>query len=118
MADKVRETANKRRKTRERAQATTLATGVQGTTPGAPAQGHSQYGQPTGHLMHTYQHMPPASATQMVPYQGGSGTPVFTYAPVTAPYGPVPPPHGAPGSFMFPIVANGLAQRRLPRELH
>eukprot|EP00978_Attheya_sp_CCMP212_P043760 scaffold291150_cov33-Attheya_sp.AAC.2 len=51
MADKVRETANKRRKTRERAQATTLATGIQGTTPGAPAQGHSQYGQPTGHSL-------------------------------------------------------------------
>eukprot|EP00978_Attheya_sp_CCMP212_P027903 scaffold94718_cov32-Attheya_sp.AAC.1 len=68
--------------------------------------------------MHTYQHMPPASATQMVPYQGGAGTPVFTYAPATAPYGPVPPPHGAPGSFMFPIVATGLAQRRLPREFH
>eukprot|EP00978_Attheya_sp_CCMP212_P027557 scaffold92379_cov39-Attheya_sp.AAC.1 len=98
MADKVRETANKRRKTRERAQATTLAMGVQGTTPGAPAQGHSQYGQPTGHQMHMYQPMPPSSATQMVPYQGGGGTPVvFTYAPATTPYGPVPPPHGAPG---------------------
>eukprot|EP00978_Attheya_sp_CCMP212_P000984 scaffold2058_cov57-Attheya_sp.AAC.1 len=73
--------------------ATTLATGVQGTTPGAPAQAHSKYGQPTGHPMHTYQPLPPTPATQMVPYQGGAGMPVFTYAPVTAPYGPVPPPH-------------------------
>jgi hypothetical protein len=124
MADRVRDNANRRRKTRERAEAPTVATGVPGTAR-APAQGSSYYGQTNRHPPQQYQPLPPQPATQLVPYQGSNGTQVLTYVPAQGQYGtpqlpptpgPYPPP---PGQYLaFPIVATGIATRRIPKELH
>jgi hypothetical protein len=71
-----------------------------------------------GHPAQQYQPLPPQIANQIMPYQGGTGTQVLTYVPTPGPYGPPPPPPPH-GSYMaFPIVATGLATRRLPNELH
>jgi hypothetical protein len=108
---------NKRRRTREKAEAATVATGRVPGTARAPAQGHSYYAQPHGQPTHHYQPQPAPPTTQMVSYPTSHGAQMISYQPPTGPYGPPPPPP-PPGAYNFPIVATGLAQRRLPRELH